>query len=185
MIHLRPLRTLEDHLSRRINRAPSPAFAIATPWVTVMLGSLLPAWPYIASAPVAPPLGLLLLLAWRQGRPGLLPVWAGFPLGAFDDIYSGQPFGSAILLWSLALIAVDVVEARFPWRNFAFDWLEAAVLIPLTMLGSLLLANAAGGNASPKIIIPQMLLALLLYPMIARGVALCDRVRLLPLRRLR
>ncbi len=76
-----------------------------------------------------PPFGFMLLVAWRQVRPGLLPVWAGLPLGLFDDIYSGQPFGSAMLLWSLAMILLELVEARFPWRNFLLDWLVSAVLI--------------------------------------------------------
>ena len=71
---------------KRINRAPSPFIARSVPWLSIMLASLLPAWLLIASAPVMPPIAFLMLLAWRQLRPGLLPVWAGLPLGLFDDL---------------------------------------------------------------------------------------------------
>jgi hypothetical protein len=63
----------------------------------ILFGSLPPWLPIIAPAPVPPPLGFLLLLAWRLLRPGLLPPWAGLPLGLFDDLYSGQPTGSGPL----------------------------------------------------------------------------------------
>jgi hypothetical protein len=43
----------------------------------------------------------------------LLPVWAGTLLGLFDDMVSGQPMGSAITLWSITMLALDVIEARF------------------------------------------------------------------------
>ena len=74
--------TLRGFGKQRINRAPSPVLAISLPWLLVMLGSLSPTWPVIASAPLLPPFGFLLLVAWQQLRPGLFPVWAGLPLGA-------------------------------------------------------------------------------------------------------
>ena len=76
----------------QINRAHSPVLAGGTPWATIMLGSLAPVLPVIPAVPVLPPLGFLLLLGWRLVRPGLLPLWAGVPLGLFDDLFSGQPF---------------------------------------------------------------------------------------------
>lgn len=165
----------------KLNRAPSPLLAHAAPWLSIMLASLLPAMPVIASAPVLPPLGFLMLLAWRQVRPGVLPVWAGLPLGAFDDIYSGQPFGSAIFLWSLTLMALEVVEARFPWRSYWLDWLVSAGLLVAYLVLSLLFANAAGGAAGVVVIVPQLITAILLYPLLGRLVAVFDRMRLVPI----
>lgn len=182
MMQSRLQRQLSDPFRKKINRAPSPAVAIAVPWLTVMLGSLSPTWPLIASAPLLPPLGFLILLAWRQLRPGLLPVWAGLPLGLFDDLYSGQPLGSAILLWSMALIVLEVIELRFPWRNFFLDWLVAAGLI----LAYLPVAMGLATGKAPSLLVlaPQLLLSILGYPLIGRLVALFDRMRLLGFRSL-
>lgn len=170
----------EDALNRRINRAPSPIVAIAVPWITVMVGSLTPALPIIASAPLMPPFGLMLLIAWQQIRPGLLPVWAGLPLGMFDDIYSGQPFGSAMLIWSVAMIVLDMIEARFPWRNFWQEWLIGAVMVAGCLLAGAVFVDAAGGSSRYGVIAPQLILAVLLYPLVGRLVAMFDRFRLLP-----
>ncbi len=176
----RLLNAVRDRFRRRINRAPSPVVARSVPWLAVMLGSLLPTWLFLASAPYVPPFGFLTLLAWRQLRPGLLPVWAGLPLGLFDDLYSGQPLGSAIMLWSIALIVLEMIELRFPWRNFALEWAVATALIVVYVLGSLGAANVAGGNAPITVLAPQIILAVLVYPFVGRVVAALDRFRLIP-----
>jgi rod shape-determining protein MreD len=178
MIEPRLLRSFNESFARRINRAPSPVLAIALPWVSIMLASIAPAWPLIASAPLLPPLGFMMLLAWRQLRPGLLPIWAGLPLGMWDDIFSGQPFGSGILLWSLAMIALDLIEGRFPWRNVLQDWGDAAMLLASYLIFSAIFANPAGAYLVLPVILPQLALAALLHPMSARLVALIDRMRL-------
>jgi rod shape-determining protein MreD len=182
MIQSRLQRQLSDPFRKKINRAPLPVVAMTVPWLTIMLGSLSPTWPVIASAPLLPPLGFLVLLAWRQLRPGLLPVWTGLPLGLFDDLYSGQPLGSAVLLWSIALIVLEVIEMRFPWRNFVLDWLVAAALIVLYLPTAMGLAM--GKTPSLVILAPQLLISILGYPLIGRLVALFDRFRLVGFRSL-
>ncbi len=178
------VRQLREVGTKRINRAPSPVLAIALPWAMVMFFSLTPTWPIVASAPVIPPFGFLALLAWQQLRPGLFPVWAGLPLGFFDDIYSGQPLGSAILLWSAAAIVLDLIEARFPWRGFAQDWAAAGAIIALYLVAAVAIANLAGAHAAYALILPQLLIALLTYPLVGRLVGSIDRVRLLRVRSL-
>ncbi len=182
MIAPRLQRQLADPFRKRINRAPSPTLAYLIPWFSVMLLSLSPTWPVISSAPVLPPLGFLALLSWGQMRPGLLPVWAGLPLGLFDDLYSGQPFGSAILLWSLTMIGLNIIEVRIPWRGFALNWLVAGAIIIAYLGLSLLLANAAGGRAPLPVILPQLALSIFTVPLVGRLIALCDWARLLPFR---
>jgi rod shape-determining protein MreD len=46
-----------------------------------------------------------------------------------DDIFSGQPFGSAGLLWSLAMLTIEIIDSRAIWRDYIQDWLIAALLI--------------------------------------------------------
>lgn len=164
--------------TRQINRAPSPVIARAVPWLTIMLGSVLQTLPMIASAPVMPPFGFLFLLAWRQLRPGLLPVWAGLPLGLVDDLYSGQPMGSAMLLWSLAMIALELIEQRFPWRSYLLDWLVASGFIMGYLVLSSTIAHIGENGPFIGILIPQLVLAALIFPAAERFISWCDRWRL-------
>jgi rod shape-determining protein MreD len=167
--------------SRRLNRVPSPILAEGLPWLSILLGSFIPLILVIGAAPVMPPIGFMMLLSWRQLRPGLLPVWSGVPLGAFDDLFSGQPFGSAILLWSLAIILLDVIEARFPWRNFLLDWFTSALIICLYLALGLMFANAAGGGAAMPVLVPQLISAFLVFPLVSLLVSGLDKLRLIPI----
>jgi len=171
-----------DRLRKRINRAPSPVLSRGIPWLSVMLLSLAPFAPVFVSAPLMPPLAFMALLAWRMLRPGMLPVWAGAPLGAFDDLYSGQPFGSGVLLWSAAMLIMEVVDVRLRWRGFLQDWALAAALTAGYLVLAALLANATGGDTPLRAIVPQLVLSVILHPLVSRLVALLDRLRLIPVR---
>jgi rod shape-determining protein MreD len=170
--------------ARRINRAHSPILAFGVPWLTVLIGSLAPWLPVIAPAPVVPPLGFTVLLAWRLLRPGLFPLWAGVPLGMFDDLYSGQPFGSGIFLFSLTLLAIELIELRFPWRGFLLDWALATLILAIYLVAAALVSGAHFVPVQLTVIVPQLLLSVVLYPIVARLVALLDRMRLTRVRRL-
>lgn len=179
-----PLTNRMRELGRpRINREPSPALAIVMPWLLVMICSMSPAWPIITSAPLVPPLGFLMLVAWQQLRPGLFPVWAGLPLGLFDDLFSGQPFGSAVLLWSAAMIALDILEVRVPWRGIALNWVAASGAVTIYIVLAAIIANLGGGNSGLGQLIPQMIFSILAYPAVAIAVGLVDRLRLIPIRK--
>lgn len=169
---------------RPINRAPLPWLAAGMPWASIMLMALVNVSPVIASAPVIPPLSYMTLLAWRMLRPSLLPVWAGLPLGAWDDLFSGQPFGSGIVLWSATMLAMDVVDERYLWRGFLQDWLVAGVMLAIYLVAAAGIAGLAAHAMLPLVIGPQVVTALVLYPVITRVVALLDRLRRLPLRRI-
>lgn len=171
--------THRDSFGRTINRDHSTTLAYGIPLLTILLGSLTPLLPVIALGPLVPPFGFMILLAWRIVRPGLLPLWIGFPLGAFDDLYSGQPFGSAILLWSLAMIALEAIETRFPWRNFWQDWVTAAGLLAAYLIVTGFFASGGIELGIIPLILPQIALSVLLFPVIARMVAFFDRIRLL------
>ena len=175
---------INQRLRKRINRAPSPILARGVPWTSVMLLSLVPFAPLFASAPIMPPLAFMALLAWRMLRPGMLPVWAGAPLGAFDDLYSGQPFGSAVLLWSCAMLAMELVDVRLRWRGFVQDWALAAALIAGYLVLATLISNLTGGAAPLRTILLQIALAVIAHPLVTRLVAAFDRLRLLPLRKI-
>jgi len=175
---------LDPDRRKRINRAPSPVLAYTVPWLSVVLASAASGWITIAATPVVPPLGILMLVGWRQLRPGLLPAWAGLPLGLFDDLVSGQPAGSAVLLWSLTLLALDMIEARWPWRNFVIEWAVAAVLIALYLIAGAVIASGIDHAGWLPAVAAQIAMSSLGYPIAARAVARCDQLRLARLRKL-
>jgi rod shape-determining protein MreD len=165
---------------RKLNRAPSPVIARGIPWFSAMVGVILPAIALIASQPILPPVGFMIFVAWLQLRPGIFPLWAGLPLGLFDDLYAGQPLGSGVLLYSFAGIALDAVESRFPWRAFMTDWLVASGLIVAYLFLGLVFANLTGASTPILVIGPQIVLSVFSYPIVGRLVGFLDRVRLKP-----
>jgi len=173
-----------DVFGKKINRDTWPILVFGIPWLTILLGSMTPMLPIFAPAPLVPPLGYLALLTWRLSRPGLLPLWAGFPLGLFDDLLSGQPLGSAIVLFSVTLITLDLIELRFPWRGFWQDWLVASMFLGLYVPLAALFSGGSLGLLELTMLAPQLLLSVILFPIIARLVALLDRLRLLRVRRI-
>jgi rod shape-determining protein MreD len=134
--------------------------------------------PIFTAQPLLPPFGLLMLLSWRLMRPGLLPVWSGVPFGLMDDVFSGQPFGSAALLWSLAMLIIEIIDSRAIWRDHIQDWLIASLLIIAALLGGLWIAGLAHAAPSPIVLLPQIALSILLYPLVVRICARLDSWRL-------
>lgn len=171
-------RARRDHYGSKINRTHSPMRAYLVPWGSIMLASLLPMVPIASAVPLVPPLGFLMLLAWRLVRPGLLPVWAGVPLGLFNDMFSGQPFGSAIMLWSVTMIAIEIIETRFPWRGFLQDWAVSALLASAYLVIAALFSGGRLGTTVFIALIPQIIFTIALIPVLSRVVSALDRFRL-------
>ncbi len=163
----------------RIDREQSPARMLLVPIVSVMAGSMVTAMlPLVAGSPMLPPLGLMILLAWRLMRPGMWPAWIGLPLGLFDDLYNGQPFGSSAFVWSLCMIAIELLDLQGIWRDYIRDWIIAAGLIILALLAGLGISALAHAAPEVYIIVPQMLLSILLYPLVVRFCAQLDGWRI-------
>jgi rod shape-determining protein MreD len=147
------------------------------PVVTVLLGSLAVLLPVITTVPVMPSLGLLMLLGWRLPRPGLWPAWAGLPLGLFDDLFSGQPIGSSMALWTMTLLWIDYADIRFVWRGYWQDWSLAAVAFAGVTIGNWALVQFSGGVTPVILLLPPILFGAMLYPVVARACAALDRWR--------
>lgn len=177
-------RARRDAFGTKINRDHSALLAFGVPWASIALGSLTPLLPIIAPAPIVPPLAFMLLLAWRLMRPGLLPMWAGLPLGAFDDLFSGQPFGCGILLFSAALIGIELLDLRFPWRSFWQDWIIAVAILAAYLVIGALVSGAPVDRTVLLSLAPQFALSVVMFPIVARVVSMLDRLRLLRVRRL-
>lgn len=154
----------------------APSRARAIPWVSVMLGSCVTAIPLIATIPLLPPVGLLMLLSWRLLARFSLRHWAAAPLGLFDDLVSGQPLGSAVLLWSLTFLIIELIEARMVFRDFWQDWLIATGAIAFCLLLGRIIAVPVGASVD-AVLLAQIAMSAALFPLTARLVAWIDRKR--------
>lgn len=143
------------------------------PWTSVMAGSLVTILPAGAPLPLLPPFGLLLLLSWRLLAPLAVRVWVPPLLGLFDDLVSGQPVGSAMLLWPCAYFLVDALEARSGIADFWQNWAMAAVAITLVLAIGRLLATPMGAHVDTALMV-QIAVTVLLFPLTAYGVAWID-----------
>ena len=126
-----------------INRVQSPWRARSVPYISILFASLAPTWVMADVMPISPPMGFLIFLSWRMMRPDVMPIWAGVPLGLFDDLVTGQPVGSAIFLWSITMIGLELLESRFPWRGFWQDWFTASLVIAAYILLAMVVSGAA------------------------------------------
>lgn len=153
-----------------------PRRARALPWASVMIGSALTIVPAVATLPLLPPLGLIMLLTWRLLARFSLRPWAAAPLGLFDDLVSGQPLGSAVLLWSMCFLVIEVIEQRLTDRDFWQDWLIAGGLLAAALAIGRLLAAPLAAPLAPVLGL-QIGISILLFPFAARLVAWVDRHR--------
>lgn len=150
-----------------------PGSARLLPWTSVMAGSLVTILPWGATLPLLPPVGLLMMLSWRLLAPLSLRIWAPALLGLFDDLLSGQPVGSAMLLWTASYFLVDAMDARSGVRDFAQNWAIAAVAIALCLIGGRLAATPLGAHVDTVLLI-QVMVSILLFPLAAFTVAWID-----------
>lgn len=159
--------------------AVKPPFrTIAVPVGSILLGSTMGLVPIIATEPIVPPFGLLLLLAWRLLRPEIWAAWAALPLGLADDLISGHYLGTSMMLWTVALLVLDWVDHVLVWRDWWMEWLIAAVAITAIDMGSWVVSQPLESRTSITTLLPQLIAAILLFPIVLRLTALLDRWRL-------
>ncbi len=166
-------------LKRRTSFTPPPTALERqlVPVVSTMIGSMTALTPVVATEPLLPPFGLMIFLGWRLLRGDIWPLWSGLLLGLWDDLFSGQPIGTAMCGWTAILLVIDAFDRRLPWRDHVQDWLLASVAIAAYLAFALLIVRVSGGLTAPLVLIPQLLLSALLFPLISRFCAALDRWR--------
>jgi rod shape-determining protein MreD len=156
-----------------LGRSEKPPRASWAAPLSVMLGSLATLLPVVATVPFLPPLGLMLLLAWRLTRGDSMRVWAPVLLGFFDDLVSGQPLGSAMLLWTGCVLMIDVLDTRLVWRDFWQDWLIASGAITFCLVAGRLVATPFSAHVDTALCF-QILISCALFPLVMRVAAWID-----------
>lgn len=148
------------------------------PIAATVAASLAHLLPLISAVPLMPPTGFLMLLAWRLLRPELWPVWIGIPLGLVDDLLSGQPFGTAIALWTMTLLILDLIDSYMIWRDYWIDWLVATIAVILYIAAGYWFSGLRDSPMTVATLAPQMLLSILAFPVFVRICVRLDRWRL-------
>lgn len=142
----------------------------------MLLASLLPLVPIIATFPILPPLGLLMLLGWRLQRQDAIPVWAPPLLGLFDDCLSGQPIGYAMFFWTICYLTIDVLDTRLVWRDFWQNWLIASGAICFVLIMGRLISTPFVAHVDTVLLL-QIILSCALFPLVSIFCARVDRDR--------
>lgn len=165
--------------TREDTYAVKPPFrTIAVPIGSILLGSAMGLLPVIATEPILPPFGLMMLLGWRQLRQEMWAAWAALPLGLADDLISGHYLGTSMILWTIALLVLDWVDHNLVWRDWWMEWLIAAIGIVAIDIGAWAVSQPLDSRAPITTLIPQLIGAILLFPAILRLTATLDRWRL-------
>jgi rod shape-determining protein MreD len=148
------------------------------PVISILAASLLALFPYVATWPIVPDFAFLVLLAWRLLRPEMWQAHGALLLGLFNDLVAGLPVGQSVALWTLIFLLFDLVDSRVGWRDYWLDWLFAAMAILLYTAGGWYIAHLMHASAPFNVLLPQLALSIVAYPLVARLVVALDRWRL-------
>jgi len=148
------------------------------PLTSTLFAIALALLPIVAVSPWMPNLGFLVLITWRLLRPEIWPAQMALALGLAADLVSGAPLGQSMLLWTAAFLAFDYADSLLGVRDYWLDWLLASAAILFHSAGLWYIALLMGSDVSFRIMVPQLALSILAYPVAARLVLALDRWRL-------
>ena len=163
--------------SKRFNQGPA-RFAMLLPAASVVAASLLAALPIVSTSGWYPDFGYLALIAWRLLRADPWPAWWAAPLGFVNDLFTGYPIGFSIALWSATMLALDLIDRRTMWRDYWIEWVLAAVRITVDELLQWRAAKAVGGAPELAGMVPQLIISICMFPVVAWAVSRIDAWRL-------
>ncbi|MGE0180453.1 MAG: rod shape-determining protein MreD [Sphingomonas sp.] len=148
------------------------------PLASTVFAILLALLPIVAAAPLVPDLGLLVLIAWRLLRPEIWAAPTALGLGLFNDLVTGSPIGQSMLLWTILFLAFDLLDDRLGFRDYLMDWAIAALAIAGAGAGAWYIALLLGSGMAFSVMLPQIAISILAYPVVTRIVLSLDRWRL-------
>jgi rod shape-determining protein MreD len=157
---------------RDLRRRYVPLFSTLA---AILLGAVLP---WVAQSPWLPNLGFLILLTWRLMRPEIWPIWAAAGFGIVADIVSGSPLGQSTLLWTAIFLGLDSLDAWMGARDYWLDWAAAGAAILFHSVGVWYIALLMHSEVAFFVMVPQLVMSVLAYPIAARIILSLDRWRL-------
>ena len=149
------------------------------PLISTFLAILLGLLPIVSQTPLLPDFGFLLLVTWRLLRPEIWTPRIALGLGLLSDLVTGNPLGQGMLLWTSIFLALDLIDSRLGFRDYWMDWLIAAAMLTFEIIGGWYIALLMGAEVRFAVMLPQIGLTVLAYPVAARLVLGLDRWRLM------
>jgi len=149
------------------------------PLLSTAFAMLLGLLPIVSATLWMPNLAFMTLIAWRLVRPEIWQAQVALGLGLLADlIVPGAPLGQSMLLWTLIFLGFDYADHLLGVRDYWLDWTLAAGAILCHSAGVWYIALLMGAKIGFIIMLPQLVLSILAYPLIARIVVALDRWRL-------
>jgi rod shape-determining protein MreD len=149
------------------------------PLFSTIFAMLLGLLPIVSSTLWIPNLAFMTLITWRLVRPEIWQAQIALGLGLLADlIVPGAPLGQSMLLWTLIFLGLDYADHLLGVRDYWLDWTLATGAIIFHSAGVWYIALLMGAKVGIIIMIPQLVLSILVYPLIARIVLGLDRWRL-------
>jgi rod shape-determining protein MreD len=149
------------------------------PILSTIAAILLALLPIVSTSPILPDFGFLLLITWRLLRPEIWTARMALGLGLIADLVVGHPLGQSMLLWTSLFLIFDFIDTRLGFRDYMMDWLIAAGAILFHTVGAWYIALIMGSDIAFTVMVPQIVLTILAYPLAARVVLTLDRWRLM------
>jgi rod shape-determining protein MreD len=163
--------------SPRIGHGPL-RFATFVPAATLVAASLLSALSIISTSGGYSDFGVLVLIGWWLLRADPWPAWWAAPLGLVNDLFTGQPIGFSVAMWSGTMLALDLIDRRTMWRDYWMEWVLAAVLIAINEWLEWQVAALVGARVPFGQIAAPLAIGIFAFPIVAFFVARLDRWRL-------
>ena len=149
------------------------------PLISTLIAIFLSLLPIVAEAPLLPDFGFLMLITWRLLRPEIWTVRTAVFLGLVSDLVTGHALGQGMLLWTVTFLVLDLIDSRLGFRDYWMDWLIAAGMIIFQTVGAWYISLLMGANVRLAVMLWQIGLSILAYPVAARIVLGLDRWRLM------
>lgn len=119
-------------------------------------------------APVVPSLALAAVFYWTVFRPDLMPPWAIFLIGLFQDLITGIPLGAGVLALLIVYLTVTVQRRFFSSASFFMLWISFILIAAIATLPMWLAACFLLGQiVDPAPVLLQYLATIAVYPCLA------------------
>ena len=145
---------------------------------SVVAASFLAALPLVSTSGWFPDFGFLVLIAWRLLRSDPWPAWWAAPLGLANDLLTGTPIGFSVVLWTSAMLLLDLIDRRTIWRDYWIEWALAALLLLLIEAAEWWIAVMMGAAVPFLAVVPALLISIFTFPIAAWLVGRLDHWRL-------